>query len=269
MKIPEKYKDVKKSKQRSEWMAAIQKELDELNETRTLKYITKSSLPKHAHWIDAKWVFNIKTNLDGSLGKFKADLVARKFGQIPGYEYLHTYSPTCQILTILIQFAIATYFGDTLVFFNFKQAHLNWKRAIEHKTYMVLPDVNYGVLVGVLYGTKDAGRIWNKLFTKLIDDATIIENSRNDGCMFTLEWKPIEEPISIRLNMYVYVDDCYISTNNSQALQALLKVLTKYKYSKHDGKKMLGIRFTMISKHKVHASMDPGIQKMLNKFAAK
>lgn len=44
------------------------------------------------HIMDHKWVYKIKLNVDQSLQKLKARLIAKVFQQILGIDYLETFS---------------------------------------------------------------------------------------------------------------------------------------------------------------------------------
>ena len=64
-----------------EWQLAMIEELAALDRTRTWDPVP---LPSHVVPITSKWVFKIKTKLDGSIERYKAHLVARGFQQTQG-----------------------------------------------------------------------------------------------------------------------------------------------------------------------------------------
>ena len=59
-----------------EWQLAMSEELAALDRTGTWDIVL---LPSHTVPITCKWVFKIKTKLDGSIERYKARLVARGF----------------------------------------------------------------------------------------------------------------------------------------------------------------------------------------------
>lgn len=58
-----------------------------------LQTFRKTTLPEGRKAVTCKWVFHIKQDEDRNITKYKARLVARGFSQIPGIDYLDTYSP--------------------------------------------------------------------------------------------------------------------------------------------------------------------------------
>jgi hypothetical protein len=60
--------------------------------------------------IGCKWVFKKKTDKDGNVHIYKAQLVVKDFKQIHGIDYDETFSPVMMLKSIRILLAIATYF---------------------------------------------------------------------------------------------------------------------------------------------------------------
>ena len=86
------------------WEAAMKDEMDGLKE---MKCYQDCTVPKGAKVVDSKWVFDIKTNPDGTLERYKARLVAKGFSQIGGVHYFETSSPVAQMNSVKIFLSIA------------------------------------------------------------------------------------------------------------------------------------------------------------------
>ena len=63
--------------------------------------------PTDRKLISCKWVFKVKENLDGTINKYKAFLVAKGFHQIVGFDFNETFSPVVKPTTIRIVLTIA------------------------------------------------------------------------------------------------------------------------------------------------------------------
>ena len=72
------------------------------NDTQTLM-----SLPPDHKVIGCKWVFKVKLKPDGSLERYKAQLVAKGFQQTLGLDYFETFSPVVKPTTIRIVLSLA------------------------------------------------------------------------------------------------------------------------------------------------------------------
>lgn len=58
-----------------------------------------------------KWVFKIKKNLDGSIARHKARLVAKCFSQEPSLDYEETFSPVVKATAVRMVLVLAIYFS--------------------------------------------------------------------------------------------------------------------------------------------------------------
>lgn len=75
--------------------------------------------------IGHKWVFKIKENLDGSINKYKARIVAKGYHQQAGFDFSETFSPVVKQVTIRIVFTFALTNGWTIRQVDVNNAFLN------------------------------------------------------------------------------------------------------------------------------------------------
>lgn len=88
-----------------EWREAIQSELDALdfNKTWTAKYVVP--LPSRKHSIGCQWIYKINYNFDGSIDRHKARLVAKRYTQQEGVDFLENFSPVAKLVTLKVLLA--------------------------------------------------------------------------------------------------------------------------------------------------------------------
>lgn len=80
-------------------------EYDSLIRNHTWELMT---LPPKRKPISCKWIFRIKYKSNGTIDRYKVQLVARGFSQKEGIDYFETYSLVVQITSIRVLLAIAT-----------------------------------------------------------------------------------------------------------------------------------------------------------------
>lgn len=124
--------------------------------------------------IGSCWVFVKKFDENGNLSRYKAQLVAQGFSQIPGQDYSETFSPVMRFDTLRTLCAIKVMQGLIANQMYVKGAYLNG--SIEEEIYMRQPPgYNSGNnkvchLRQSLYGLKQAGQEWNKRLNKFFTD---------------------------------------------------------------------------------------------------
>ena len=110
--------------------------------------------------VGVKWVFNVKTNADGSIDKFKALLVAKGFTQIHGEDFYQIIAPMSDYTTARMLLAITAVRKHAIIQLDVKNAFLYGD--IDAQIYMKQPEGNrdgtYIVckLVKALYGLKQS-----------------------------------------------------------------------------------------------------------------
>ena len=85
-------------------MSAMEKEIESLRKNDVWEL---ADLPKGRKAVGSKWVLKIKTDAEGSVGRFKARLVAQGFSQKPGIDYDETFSPVARFESVRTVIALA------------------------------------------------------------------------------------------------------------------------------------------------------------------
>lgn len=155
--------------QKLECIKAIDKEMDSLMKNQTWELC---ELPSDRKAIGSKWVFKLKTNIDGSIKCFKARLVAQGFAQKYGSDYDLVFAPVVKQATLRILLSIAGRHGMTVRHLDAKTAVLN--RRVKEIIYMKQPP-GYEqedklelvcLLKKGIYRLKQAARLGTKRFIK-------------------------------------------------------------------------------------------------------
>ena len=84
--------EAKRSPEWELWLESMKKEFNALQEMGVFGLVKRKDLPKKARVVKTKWVYKIKQNSDGSISKYKSQLVAQGFLLRWGIDYYDTYS---------------------------------------------------------------------------------------------------------------------------------------------------------------------------------
>ena len=124
---PSSYQEAISSLDSDRWLEAMKSEMQSMydNQVWTLIYI------------GCKWVFKKKTDMDGNVYTFKAQLVAKGFKQTHGVDYDETFSPMAMLRSIRILLAIVAYYDYEIWKMDVKTAFLNEK--LLEDVYMTQP----------------------------------------------------------------------------------------------------------------------------------
>lgn len=204
---------VKEAERRPDWSLweeAMKSEMDGLMEMKC--YEENCSLPSGAKVVDSKWVFDIKTNPDGSVERYKARLVAKGFSQIGGVHYFETSSPVAQMNSVKIFLSIAAANDLNVHQLDVKQAFL----IPELKETLYLKIHGHGGskivrLLKCLYGLKQSSFEWNAEAVKklkLFGFSPLL----SDPCIFV---RKTEGSICY---LALYVDDILIACKDMELL---------------------------------------------------
>ncbi|KAE8655314.1 Coatomer subunit epsilon-1 [Hibiscus syriacus] len=96
--------NVQDALQHKHWRAAGEMEFKALTDNNTWKLVP---LPADRKVIGCKWLFRIKHNSDGFVNRFKARLVAKGYSQVPGCDFVDTFSHVVRFFTINVLLSVA------------------------------------------------------------------------------------------------------------------------------------------------------------------
>ena len=95
------------------------------------------SLPRGRKVVWCKWIYRTKFVVDGSVDKYKAQLVAKGFSQVPGIDYTETFAPVAKMNSIRLTLAIVVAQGWVVHQMDVKSAFLNGD--LHEEIYMEQP----------------------------------------------------------------------------------------------------------------------------------
>ena len=124
-------KNVQEAISSNEWKKAMDEEMEALEKNDTWEM---GPLPVGKKLVGSRWVFTIKYHSDGSVARYKARLVARRYTQSYGINYNETFAPVEKLNTIRILIALVALFDWKLFQFDVKNSFLHGK--FEEEVYM-------------------------------------------------------------------------------------------------------------------------------------
>ena len=199
------------------WTQAMDLEIAALHRNQTWDLVQQ---PSDANVIGCKWVYKLKHKSDGSIERYKARLVAKRYNQTHGLDYFETFSPVVKAATIRIILTIALSFKWELRQLDVHNAFLNGD--LQKQVYMLQPpgymDTTFPDKVcrlnKAIYGLKQAPRAWfQRLSSALLQWS--FSSSKTDSSMFIHFGK------SSTLIVLIYVDDIILTGSSSTQISSL------------------------------------------------
>lgn len=194
------------------WDTAINNELEALKLNRTWDVV---QLPQGKKPIGCKWIFRVKHNLDGSINKHKARLVAKEFNQRLGKDYNDTFAPVAKSVSVRLIIALAALFHWPLSQLDVNNAFLHGD--LEEEIYMHCPPGlpcspgEVCLLKKSLCGLKQAPRQWYIALANFLS-STGFKSTYNDPCIFV---KITDNGVTF---LVVYVDDILITGDDASQI---------------------------------------------------
>lgn len=132
---PKTYKKAMKSVNWEAWRKAAVTEFESLVGKNTWRLVPR---PARRHIIRCKWVFKTKLNVDKSVDKLKAWLVALGFSQVKGIDYHEVFSPTSRQESLRILCSVMANRGWKACSVDIKSVFLNGN--LNENIYMSQPE---------------------------------------------------------------------------------------------------------------------------------
>jgi hypothetical protein len=208
-----------KSDEAEMWKKAMQREFNTLQKFGTWKL---QELPPGRKAIGCKWHLVKKKDFRKPEEEYKARLVALGNHQQEGIDYFHTFAAVARLPTIRLILLLAVEHDMQLDQLDIIAAYLNGYMGPEDEIYVLQPpgfeDGTRRVckLIRGLYGTKQAGRIWNIDLNKTL--LTLgFTRTKADNCLYI---KGSMQNLQDCIIIVVYVDDiilCYHEKNRNTA----------------------------------------------------
>ena len=190
-------------------------EIDSLHHNRVWELV---ELPEDRKVVGSKWVFEAKTNADGTVERCKARLLAQGYSQKEGLDYDETFNPVVRSESVRSVIALASKYGLKLHQMDITTAFPN--SDLHEEVYMKQPEgfIAQGQehlvcrLRKSLYGLKQSPRCWNQAL-----DAQLklmgFQQSTSDPCIYTS--KTDADGLFI---LAVYVDDILLAGKSEQKI---------------------------------------------------
>ncbi|BBG96882.1 hypothetical protein Prudu_005830, partial [Prunus dulcis] len=234
----------------SEWRQAMKEEIDALHMQGTWILVPS---PGDKNIIGSKWVYKIKRNPDGSVGRYKARLVAQGFSQEPGFDFGETFSPVVRHTTVRLVLSIA--------------AMNQWKlRQLDVKNAFLHGDLEEEVFMKQPPGFEDsthpqfAPRAWNAKFTGYLPTLGF-KSSHSDPSLF------VQHTGNDIIILLLYVDDIIITGSSDQLIQRVVTDLSEVFEMKDMGQLtyFLGLQISYNSSGDIFVSQTKYAKDLLHK----
>ena len=102
----------------------MKEEIESINTNKVWELV---DLPSRQRSIGNKWILKIKCKADGSIERYKAQLVAKGYAQEEGIDYKDIFSPVVRLTLVRLILAIVAHMDLELYQMDVKTAFLNGK----------------------------------------------------------------------------------------------------------------------------------------------
>src|SRR3954462_13733251 len=132
---PANYEEAMMSPDSEKWLEDMKSELGSMSENQVWTLVDP---PSDRKAVECKWIFKKKTDADGNVTIYKAQLVSKGYRQVQGVDYDETFSPVAMLKSVRIMLAIAAFYDYEIWQMDVKTAFLNG--FLEEELYMMQPE---------------------------------------------------------------------------------------------------------------------------------
>ncbi|KAI3281062.1 hypothetical protein DTO002I6_9976 [Penicillium roqueforti] len=217
VKIPRTYTEAMASKQKDQWYAAMETQIEKLKAAKTYEIVKQP--PAGATILPGKWVFDLKIDKENVVQEFRARWVVCGNRQRPGIDFDENYAPVARGETMRLFLSMVVVNNMFLEQVDYTAAYLN--AIIDNRIVFMRQPAGFEknnpnqekevcLLLQAMYGLRQAGYLWY---------GTIAEALKKMG------FKPlVDEPcimVHEELNIWIllYVDDTLIASLNEEGIK--------------------------------------------------
>ena len=132
-----KWGEAMRGQYKDEFLAAMGREISELEEHSTWKLVKRAAVPEGAHVLASTWVFRIKSYPDGRFRKTKARFCVRGDMQEEGVDYFERYAPVVAWSTVRLLLCLSISNGWKTRQVDFSNAFV--QAELKENVYVTLP----------------------------------------------------------------------------------------------------------------------------------
>jgi uncharacterized protein YihD (DUF1040 family) len=220
--VPKNYKELIKLNDPL-WQQSLDDELENFLKRDAWEFISRKELPDKRKTLHCRWIFKLKADQTR-----KSRNVIRGYEQVPGIDYVESYSPLATNTTIKVTLAVtmeqmALHSNWVIEMVDVEAAFLN--APVDTDVYIELPEglkahhlqkyqpvLRFDIYDTIIklkraqYGLVQSPRLWMKTFAKLLTKLGLVQ-CKTDPCLFTLH----DGSGNLLALVVVYCDDSIIT----------------------------------------------------------